>query len=60
MSVGLSDDRIPAEIAAHCRRTLADAGAELTYREYDHRPTASTVTACMTWLPGGGREQVSQ
>ena len=35
MSVGLRDERIPLNIAHHCRDTLTEAGAELTYREYD-------------------------
>ena len=51
MSVGLTDDRIPASIAAHCRQTLTEAGAELTYREYDtgHRLNRDGMHDLAAW-----------
>ena len=51
MSVGLRDERIPLKIAGHCRQTLLDAGAELTYREYDtgHRLNRDGMRDLASW-----------
>lgn len=51
MSVGRRDERIPLQIAQHCRETLTAAGAELTYREYDtgHRLNRDGMRDLAAW-----------
>ena len=51
MSVGTRDERIPMKIAHHCRETLEEAGAELTYREYDtgHRLNRDGMRDLADW-----------
>ena len=51
MAVGRQDNSIPAQIADHCRRTLTQAGADLTYREYDtgHRLNRDGMHDLAAW-----------